>query len=287
MTASTEELIAGLRALDIGRRIKVAISPAEQQMLYEVAHAKLPMHRGVAWRRFSYPGLDSGPWAQAETDDLPVYLIDIGHPVLRQEAPASAGSTYADLRWVGPRKKNDDVNRVHATHDGKMTMCGYSIERSWSEKAVKRDNVCERCYARAYHIKVPPRWPVDRTQSEQAGLEVFVAFDAIVDEALWIPCVDEIELVNERHGDPRLWLDRPPDGYAYRSPTAGGEFHQLRRLHRSHGAFVRGVERLVRLRDQADARTADLAWHRRFFNNKSHVDDPRRPPPLGSAIIPE
>lgn len=280
---TARELLAGLHELSAGRRLRVALDPAEAAaLLPTVAHARLPMHSGPVWRRFVYPGLDAGPWALGASDH-PVWLIDIGAAIGRVEAGAAVRTEASrEIAWYSAPRITEGsrgtTTRVHATANGSTTLCNCQIAKGWKEtRLMTRIGTCNVCYARAYGEKVPPQWPVDRTAHEEAGRAFSQALEAIIDEPLWIPCVDEIELPNEVRGDPRLWLDKAPDGYPYR--LNGSTHRQLREMHRSTEAWERGVELTIRARDRADLQTADRAWANRHRRGKrSHVDDPRRLP---------
>lgn len=275
--STARELLIGLHEIGAGRRLKVAIGPAERSLLAEVAHARLLMHSGPAWRRFVYPGLDSGPWALGDSD-LPVYLIDIGtSPGREAHAASRAPSTSGEVVWRRPRTlpSEESVHKVHATRDNQTTLCGRRQTASWRETTVTRANVCVRCYALAHGLQVPPAWPKNRLGYEEAGRAFFAAFEGLCDEPLWIQCIDEIEFVNEVRGDPRLWLNKAPDGYPCR--LNGSTHRQLREMHRSQEAWERGIEYGLWKRDRADDRAASTAWAARMrFGQRSHVDDPPR-----------
>lgn len=264
--STARELLVGLHGLGAGRRLKVAIGPAERPLLSEVHAARLPMHTGDAWRRFVYPGLDAGSWALG-TSDHPVWLVDIGaSPGSAPKPPPARVDRNLDIQWFKPRpwKSEEPVHRAHASKDdGETTLCDIRINSRWMAARPSRASLCRHCYRAAYGT-LQPQWPADRTKHDEAGRAFGEALAALTDQPLWIPCVDEIELPNERLGDSRL-LDAPPDGWpGRRRDLHGAPLRDLRVLHRSVGAWERGIAWGRSKGEQAYRRTADRVLASRF-----------------------
>jgi hypothetical protein len=273
VASDPQSLLAGLHSLKAGRRLRVRLAGEEERLLSVVSAAKLPLWEGPAWYRVSYPGLGVGPWTFGESEG-PVYLIDIGNPDTDLNSSPTPRTVQTGWRRVNYKRETPSLLYDHFSYDGKWTLCNREITTDWGQFSNERP-ICWSCEY---------RFEGDQVQRGYAG------------DPSRIEVSDEIEFMNESSlgGDPRLWLDKPPDGYPYRlASVVGPSPETTRNAHRSEGAVHYRIQFGKSILRQANERSADWAEDNRWAltqANNLHVRKPisivEATPPPKTVVIP-
>jgi len=292
-----KSLLVGLHSLQRGRRLRVRFGVEEAKLLSVLSVARLPMYKGPAWHRTLYPGVKVGSWIWGESEGL-AYLVDIGETV--GDSPEAIAEEIAhpeqpvrpppNLLWFRRRGTNthstrSTVTRDHASYDGKMTLCRFAISDAWEKKPKVGDHVCATCQARASGGNIDHPWPIDRSNTEEGIRLLFESVETLADGSLTngfakFVVHDEIEFMNELAlGDPRHWLDKPPEGYPYRRTfEVGPSPDNLRQTHRSLDSYRARLELGKRQKISADQRTKDWTNDRNYLMNRAKAGPGVRPP---------